>query len=454
MKKIMIAGTHSGCGKTTVTCALLQTLVGRNLSVQSFKCGCDYIDPIFHSRIIGVKSHNLDNFFCDKKTIHYLFHTDCDYGIIEGVMGFYDGIGENFSAFTLAVQTDTPVILVIDCKGMSMSVGAIMKGFLAFRRYNNIVGFIFNRLSESLVSQAKKLCQEMNTEYFGYLPYDKDILLESRHLGLSTDLDRTALKKKMNYLSMIAEKHLDIDKILQYSTKIVCPLSVTHCQLPVENFSLRIAVSDDEAFCFLYQDNVDFLERCGCEVVRFSPLHDNGLPENIDGLILTGGYPELYAERLAENTAMLDSIRKKILEDKIPAIAECGGFMYLHEFLQSDKGEYYPMVGIIAGKCYQTKKLQNFGYAKLYAKKDNLLCKKGDYLKVHEFHYWNSTNIGNDFLAVKVSNQKEYACIHADDNLYAGYPHLYFYGNQDAMQNFLKRCEIYRNGKNTTHSTL
>ncbi len=450
MKKIMIAGTHSGCGKTTVTCALLQMLVNRNLSVQSFKCGCDYIDPIFHSRIIGVKSHNLDNFFCDKKTInHILADNKYDYGIIEGVMGFYDGVGESFSSFILAVQTDTPVILVIDCKGMSNSIGAIMKGFLEFRRYNHIVGFIFNRLPESLVSQAQQLCQELHTEYFGYLPYNKEITLQSRHLGLSTDLDINSLKKKMNILSSIAEKYLEIDKLLQYCHKMTFS-TFSDDKLSV-NRKLRIAVSDDEAFCFLYQDNIDFLKKCGCEIIRFSPLHDSKLPENIDGLILTGGYPELYAELLSKNTAMLDSIREKILDDKIPTIAECGGFMYLHEFLQSDKGEYYPMVGIISGKCFQTKKLQNFGYAKLYAQKDNLLCKKGDYLKIHEFHYWNSTNIGNDFRAVKVSNQKEYTCVHADDNLYAGYPHLYFYGNKEAIQNFLKRCEIYQNGKNTTN---
>ena len=450
MKKIMIAGTHSGCGKTTVTCALLQTLVNGNLSVQSFKCGCDYIDPIFHSRIIGVKSHNLDNFFCDKKTInHILADNKYDYGIIEGVMGFYDGVGESFSSFILAVQTDTPVILVIDCKGMSNSIGAIMKGFLEFRRYNHIVGFIFNRLPESLVSQAQQLCQELHTGYFGYLPYNKEITLQSRHLGLSTDLDIKSLKEKMNILSSLAEKYLEIDKLLQYCHKMTFS-TFSDDKLSV-NRKLRIAVSDDEAFCFLYQDNIDFLKKCGCEIIRFSPLHDSKLPENIDGLILTGGYPELYTELLSKNTAMLDSIREKILDDKIPTIAECGGFMYLHEFLQSDKGEYYPMVGIISGKCFQTKKLQNFGYAKLYAQKDNLLCKKGDYLKIHEFHYWNSTNIGNDFRAVKVSNQKEYTCVHADDNLYAGYPHLYFYGNKEAIQNFLKRCEIYQNGKNTTN---
>ena len=450
MKKIMIAGTHSGCGKTTVTCALLQTLVNGNLSVQSFKCGCDYIDPIFHSRIIGVKSHNLDNFFCDKKTInHILADNKYDYGIIEGVMGFYDGVGESFSSFILAVQTDTPVILVIDCKGMSNSIGAIMKGFLEFRRYNHIVGFIFNRLPESLVSQAQQLCQELHTEYFGYLPYNKEITLQSRHLGLSTDLDIKSLKEKMNILSSLAEKYLEIDKLLQYCHKMTFS-TFSDDKLSV-NRKLRIAVSDDEAFCFLYQDNIDFLKKCGCEIIRFSPLHDSKLPKNIDGLILTGGYPELCAELLSKNTAMLDSIREKILDDKIPTIAECGGFMYLHEFLQSDKGEYYPMVGIISGKCFQTKKLQNFGYAKLYAQKDNLLCKKGDYLKIHEFHYWNSTNIGNDFRAVKVSNQKEYTCVHADDNLYAGYPHLYFYGNKEAIQNFLKRCEIYQNGKNTTN---
>ncbi len=459
MKRIMIAGTHSGCGKTTVTCALLQSFVNRNLHTSSFKCGCDYIDPLFHRRIIGVKGHNLDNFFCDKQTVNFIIeNSGCDIGIIEGVMGFYDGIKEQFSSFSIAVQTKTPVIIVVDCKGMSMSIGAVMKGFLNFRRYNNIVGFIFNRLPESLSSQAKALCEEMNTVYFGFLPYEKTAMLESRHLGLSTDLDIERLKEKTDTLSRLAEKYLQIDKILQYAEKA----EHTDCCFSfweifggdVAKNKKRIAVSNDEAFCFLYGDNVDFLEKSGCEVVNFSPLHDEKLPENIDGLILTGGYPELYARTLSENISMRESIRTKICTDKIPTIAECGGFMYLHDFLQSDKGEYFPMVGIIRGKCFRTEKLQRFGYAQLYARKDSLLCQKGECLKIHEFHYWNSTDNGNDFQAVKVSNGKVYDCVHADENLYAGYPHLYFYGNQKSVRNFLKRCEEYHNGKNQTNPTV
>ena len=454
MNRIMIAGTNSGCGKTTVTCALLQALVNRAINVGAFKCGCDYIDPIFHSRVIGVPSHNLDNFFCDKHTMHFILeNAECDAGIIEGVMGFYDGIEEKYSSFSVAVQTKTPVILVIDCKGMSMSIGAVMQGFMNFRRYNNIVGFIFNRLPEKLVSQAKTLCQEMNAEYFGYLPYDKTVTIESRHLGLSTATELTTLSEKLHTLSVLAEKHLCIDKILQYARKAEDTDGFFHHRTAVGK-PLRIAISYDEAFSFLYSDNVDFLKRSGCEILYFSPLKDKEIPENADGLIITGGYPELYAETLSQNLNMRQSIRKKILTDKIPTIAECGGFMYLHQSLQSYDGKYYPMTGVLNGNCFQTKKLQNFGYAKLYAKSDNLLCRKGDYLKVHEFHYWNSTHNGNDFQAVKVSSQQKYDCVHADNTLYAGYPHLYFYGNAENIFRFLEKCEAYRDGKNTTDTTV
>ena len=442
-KRIMIAGTNSGCGKTTVTCAILQALVNRGVSVSSFKCGPDYIDPIFHSRIIGSDSHNLDSWFCDKDTLNFILNNSNDeMAVLEGVMGFYDGVGGNGSSYRTAVDTNTPVAIVIDCKGMSSSVGAVMKGFLTFKKPNNIVGFIFNRLPESLVGTAKGFCEEMNAEYLGRMPYNSNLSIESRHLGLVTDVETDVLKSKVNQLANLAEENIFIDKLIQISENSE-PVKYRKPDIKrVTKRNVRIALSCDEAFCFCYRDNIDLLEKSGCEIVKFSPLRDKKLPENIDGLILVGGYPELYAKELSGNKSMLADIKKRI-SSGLPTIAECGGFMYLHKELESACGELFPMVGVIDGTCFKTSKLQRFGYVEITAESDNLLCKKGEALKAHEFHYWDSTDSGNGFTAKKASSAVTYKCVHSTPSLYAGYPHLYFYANTECAFNFVKKCEEY-----------
>ena len=441
--RIMIAGTNSGCGKTTVTCAVLQALVNRGISVSSFKCGPDYIDPIFHSRIIGTNSRNLDSWFCNKDTLNFILDKSTDeISVIEGVMGFYDGVGDSFSSCQTAIDTNTSVVIVIDCRGMSSSVGAVMKGFLTFKKPNNIIGFIFNRLPESLVDTAKNFCKEMNVEYLGRLPNSKNLNIESRHLGLVTDIETAELKHKMQQLAMLAEDNILIDKLIEFS-KITEPVSYEIPNIKkITHRPVRIALSSDAAFCFCYRDNVELLMNLGCEIAEFSPIHDEKLPENIDGLIIVGGYPELYAKKLSKNKSMLNDIKNKV-NSGVPTIAECGGFMYLHEELESDCDENFQMVGAIRGKCFKTNKLQRFGYVNITAESDNLLCGKGEILKAHEFHYWDSTNGGNNFIAEKASNGVTYKCVHSTPNLYAGYPHLYFYANPECAVNFVKKCEEY-----------
>jgi len=452
-RKIMIAGTHSGCGKTTVTCAIVQTLVNRGMPVTVYKCGPDYIDPLFHKKIIGADSCNLDSFFCDKNTLNFLLNREREtIAVIEGVMGCYDGINSEYSSIQTAVDTSTPVVLVIDCKGMSTSIAAVMKGFLSYRKPNNIIGFIFNRLPDKLVNAVKEYCNEQNIEYFGKLPYCKDCVIPSRHLGLDCDIETVDLKRKMNRLSELVEKNVLIDKLIEYSlSEIVnytCPNIDTVSKTP-----LRIAVSNDEAFCFQYRDNMELLKRMGCEIVEFSPLSDKKLPENIYGLILTGGYPELYADQLSRNTELLSEIKTKVTLG-LPTIAECGGFMYLHESLETEKGKYYPMVGAVKGKCFRNERLQQFGYISLKAKKDNLFCKKGEEMKAHEFHYWNSTNSGNGFEAKKINGDSCWECSHSSPSLYAGYPHLYFYSNPEYAENFVKKVKEFKeNGKNKINSS-
>ena len=429
MKRILIGGISSGCGKTTVTCAVLQALCKRGMKVSSFKCGPDYIDPMFHEKIIGTNSHNLDSFFCDDNMLKYLLFENSkntDISVIEGVMGFYDSYCGRGSAYSVSEITETPAVIVIDCKGMSNSIGAIIKGFLEYQKPNIITGFIFNRLPGRLVGLAKKICSELDTEYFGYMTAN-DFVIESRHLGLVTANEIYDLKSKINALGELAEKQILIDELIEIADrdfpKYTKPkINLIDCKSPP-----IIAVSRDEAFCFEYSDNINCLKQLGCEIKYFSPLKDAHIPDNSCGLILCGGYPELYAEKLSENISMLDDIYKKIISG-MPIIAECGGFMYLHKIIENTNRTEFNGVGIINGKTFKTDKLQRFGYIELTAENDNMLCKRSEKILAHEFHYCESTDCGKNFTAEKADG-RSWKCVHANENLYAGFPHLYFYSD-------------------------
>lgn len=444
MKRIMIAGTNSGCGKTTVTCAVLQSLVNRGYDTAAFKCGPDYIDPMFHSRIIGARSRNLDGWFCDKNTLNYLLNKNSgDISVIEGVMGYYDGVGDKASSYRMSKDTGTPAVIVIDCKGMSTSIGAVMKGFLTYREQCGIAGFIFNRLPESLIDTAKKLCSEMHTEYLGRLPYSRECAVESRHLGLVTADEVADLKNRMHKLSQLAEENLLTDRLIAIAEKAEDISFTPPVIAPISGRRIKIAAAFDSAFCFYYEDNFDMLRELGCEIVKFSPLNDRRLPDDISGLIIGGGYPELYAQKLSENISMRADIRRAV-KSGLPVIAECGGFMYLHDTMEDRNGNLYEMAGAIEGKAYKTEKLRRFGYVSLTARNDNLLCKKGEMIAAHEFHYWDSTLCGSGFYAKKARGGAGYECCHAGPSIYAGFPHLYFYANPEIAVNFVKKCEEFR----------
>lgn len=443
MKRILIAGTHSGCGKTTVTCALLAALKKRGLCISAFKCGPDYIDPMFHREVIGVPSYNLDSFFCDDDTLKYLLHehgTNSDISVIEGVMGFYDGADGKGSAYSLSQITDTPAVIVIDCKGMSDSIGAVMRGFLEYKRPNNIIGFVFNRLPERLSGFAQKLCAELGTHYLGCFPKN-EITIESRHLGLVTAVEIDGIREKLEKLGALAESYIDIDNMIKLSDRNFAQFTAP--RIPhINGEKPVIAVARDRAFCFIYEDNIELLKKLGCEIHYFSPLNDKTISENASGLILCGGYPELYAERLSANTEMLADIRKKI-GNGLPTIAECGGFMYLHDTFEDMDKNSHTGVGAIHGKAFKTATLQRFGYVTLTAKKDNLLCKAGEKIRAHEFHYYSSTDCGSDFTAEK-SDSRAWVCVHANSCFYAGFPHLYFYADGHIAENFVNICRYYQ----------
>ena len=327
--RILLAAGASGSGKTLITCGLLQALVNRGLKVASFKCGPDYIDPMFHSRVIGTRSRNLDTFFTDGDRTRYLLAknaSDCEIAVMEGVMGYYDGVGgitSRASAYDLASTTDTPAILIVNSRGMSVSLAAYVKGFLEYKKDSHICGVIFNQMSPMLYPRMKKLLEEeLSVKVLGYVPKVEDCVIESRHLGLVLPEEIPELKSRLQKLSEVLEKTLDIDGILELAGEAP-ELAAPETEMLIQKDTafgyrteekVRIGVADDEAFCFFYADNLNLLEQMGAELVRFSPIHDRELPENLDGLLLSGGYPELNGEALEENQEMCTRIREVILE--------------------------------------------------------------------------------------------------------------------------------------------
>lgn len=439
--RIVLAGTNSGCGKTTVACAILQALVNRELNVGAFKCGPDYIDPMFHSRIIGAECTNLDLFFFDENTLKYLLAKNGagrDISVIEGVMGFYDGMGLTTTAastYEVSLFTESPTVLVVAAKGASLSVMAVIQGFLDFCPNNLIKGVILNQCTASTYSVLAKEIESRfagRVQPLGFLPTMRECSLESRHLGLITAAEVQGLHEKLNMLASQAERTIDIDGLLALAAS-AAPVYCEEVNLPKQRETVRIAVARDNAFCFYYEDSLDALREMGVELVPFSPLSDSELPQDIQGMYLGGGYPELYAQRLSENAPMRASV-KAALERGVPCIAECGGFMYLTESIAS-----YPMVGFIPGKSFDTGKLTRFGYISLKAGHDTLLCTAGGEIRGHEFHHWDSENTGGSFTAVKASG-KSWKCVHATETLYAGYPHFHFYSNPDFAVSFYNAC--------------
>ena len=438
INRVLIAGTGSGCGKTTVTCAVLQALKNRGLNIGAAKCGPDYIDPMFHRTVIGTASSNLDPFFFDDDTLRFLLMKNGagrDLTVIEGVMGYYDGLSlttSRASAYEVARITDTPVILTVNAKGASLSILAQIKGFLDFVPHSFIRGVILNNCTEKVYAALAPLIEStLGVMPLGYMPGLPECSIGSRHLGLVTAAEIADIQTKMQILAAQAEKSLALDDIISLgagASALSCRPVITQRQE-----SVRIAVSRDKAFCFYYEDSLSRLTDMGAELVPFSPLEDDRLPENIQGLFLCGGYPELYAKQLSDNHSLRECIRTA-LKNGLPCIAECGGFMYLTEAING-----YPMVGFISGNCSDKGRLTRFGYVELTAERDNMLCKKGESIAAHEFHHWDADSAGEDYIARKPDG-REWTCVHAGDTLYAGFPHFHFYANDVFVKGFYNAC--------------
>ena len=392
MKAFLIAGTNSGCGKTTMSLGIMRALVRRNLQVQPFKVGPDYIDTAWHTQVSGTISRNLDGFMLDDNALLNVFAqqaVNADVSVIEGVMGMYDGYGHDpyyCSSAGLAKALDCPVILVVDGKAVSTSAAATVMGFQHFSDKIKVAGVLVNQVNtqghfELLKKAIETYCK---IPVLGRLPKMPDIELPSRHLGLLTAQESQQFDSSWDKLADVVEQHIDLDALLEVAT--IKPITPTACSA-IEQIGegLTVAVAYDEAFNFYYQDNLDLIERSGAKIVRFSPLHDSVLPE-CDAIYIGGGYPEMHAQLLADNV----SLREQILaahQSGTPIYAECGGLMYLGNDLLDHQEQRFDMVGILPGTSSMTSSLKRFGYCYAKANQATLLCESQTLIRGHEFHY-------------------------------------------------------------------
>ncbi|MBR6230918.1 MAG: cobyrinate a,c-diamide synthase, partial [Lachnospiraceae bacterium] len=401
--RIMIAAPKSGSGKTLVTCALLGALKKAGKDPIAFKCGPDYIDPMFHRTVQKIPAENLDTFFLGDAGTRELFADIAsahDIAVIEGVMGLYDGMGtesDKGSAYDVARVTDTPVILVVDVHGMARSMLALIKGFLDYDTARLIKGVILNRITKGFYESIKNvLAAELEVPVIGYFPERKDIHLESRHLGLQLPDEIADLNHQLEEAAVQFTETAGLEKLLEIAgnaPEIDLKKPTDKVSADSDNEAPVLAVARDEAFCFYYEANFRLLRSLGVRIREFSPLHDKELPADADGILLGGGYPELYARELSENTSMRESI-KAAIKNGVPSLAECGGFMYLHEYMSDPEGNVYPMVGVIKGSTEYKGRLVRFGYVNI-CEKQPVFIKEGSIIRAHEFHYYDSDNNGD-----------------------------------------------------------
>ncbi len=458
--RIMLAAPKSGSGKTLLTCGLLEVLRRRGLNPIACKCGPDYIDPMFHRYVLGIPGRNLDSFFLPAEGVREVLvdvvrEEQAGIAVLEGVMGYYDGLGgteTSASSWEIAEITDTPAILVLDCKGASLSAAAIASGFLHFREKSHIAGVILNRVSSMYYERLAAAVEEASgLPVLGYLPESEEYHMESRHLGLFLPGEIDRLRERIGRLADQMEKSIAVDRVLEVAGML--PLRIENkekekaenesmeaesiakfpaCQEQKVTSRVRIGVARDEAFCFYYQENFRLLEQMGAELVYFSPLRDKKIPDRVDGLLFGGGYPENYARELAKNAAMRESIRRSIAAG-MPFLAECGGFLYLHRTLEGSDGKHWEMAGVYPFDAYRTNRLRRFGYVRL-------LTSSGQEIHGHEFHYWESEDPGTDWEAVKPTGNRSWRCIHEKGGQIGGFPHLYYASCPGFLRKWLDVC--------------
>lgn len=449
--RVVIAGTGSGSGKTTVSMAICALLNRRGIQASPFKCGPDYIDSGLLAKAAGRACSNLDTFLTSADAVREITaESTADIALIEGVMGYYDGAGftERASTYETAKALKAPVILTVNCSGLGNSAEAVVHGFKGFRPDSGIAGVIYNNASASSYPYFAEAARREGLVPVGFMPRLKDFALPSRHLGLVTAEESDGFAATVNALADTAEKTIDADALMRIADSApALEIRDTKHQIRDGKFSgLRIAVARDKAFSFRYEDNIRLLEKLGAKAVYFSPIADAALPENADGLILWGGYPELYARELSQNASMRASVLGAY-KGGMPILAECGGFLYMHESLTADDGVTYPMAGAVPGGSHNARRAVDFGYWELTAERENPLLPKGGHINVHEFHYWKSDSPGEDCLLKKPFSNRERRSCRLSQRCFMGFAHIHFYSDPAMAERFLKVCREYKEEK-------
>lgn len=443
----LIAGTHSGCGKTTVTLGILSALRRRGLAVQPFKSGPDFIDPTLHRLATGKVSRNLDLWMCGPEFTAQTFTQQAhaaDVIVVEGVMGLFDG-GEGGSG-SLAKHLGLPAVLVVDARSAAESVAAVVKGFETFDSGVSIIGTIINRIGSPrhLELVGKSIRQHCRAAILGHLPRQIDFTIPERHLGLHMGEESPISPKTLENLADVIEQHIDLDRILELTSKspdnAVSSESTPATADPMAD-SVRIGVARDRAFCFYYEDNLDLLRQAGAETVFFSPLSDGKLPDDIDGIYLGGGYPELFARQLADNHHMLREIRNWSSAGR-PIYAECGGFMYLTQGVEDTQGKFFPMAGVYPVRSRMNRKRAALGYRQATLADNCILGAEKTVIRGHEFHYSHIDTMPESVRRIYLlDGEREGYLI---NNTLGGYLHLHFGYHRPTAANFIDFCRNRR----------
>ena len=455
----MIAGMTSGSGKTTLTCAFLRCLLKRGYDLKSFKCGPDYIDPMFHKKAFGIDSRNLDIFFMGEELVkRNVAKAENGYAVMEGAMGIYDGNDPSSSAgscYEIAAITSTPVVLVVNAGKVGRTIISMIKGVVGDDERKLIKGIILNNISEKFYEMLFPELEEALSEsrpdikLLGFFPKTKGIDFESRHLGLKLPGESDDTSDKIETASKVFEENIDVAEmisIMESARDLEVSLK-PESDLKDKGEGLTLAVALDEAFCFYYPDNIEMFEERGVKIKYFSPLNDSEIPEGADGILLGGGYPELYLDKLSSNKKMLSSVQS-FIHKKIPSLAECGGFMYLGKSIEDDKGNVYEMAGVYEGECRFTGRLVRFGYMHITdADNSDLFYGSVNGLKGHEFHYYDSSMNGESCIAKKPFRDTQWKCIVNRNNGIWGFPHFYYASKPAFVDSFIERMKEVRDGK-------
>jgi cobyrinic acid a,c-diamide synthase len=456
MKSIIIAAPVSGSGKTTVTIGLMECLKRRGLKVAPFKVGPDFIDPGYHRIVTGRPSLNLDGWICSPQVVQELFaehSSDADIAVIEGVMGLFDGISgssDQGSTAQIARLTGATVFLVINAKGFARSIAALVKGFAEFDPEVRIGGIIFNNVSSE--NHARVLREAIESavpsiRVVGSIFRDSALNIPSRHLGLLTAEENELSGQYLDHLVEVIRSSIDFGMLWEIAgAGDMFELPVN--REPVHSVA-RIAVARDKAFCFVYESNLKMLRHAGAELVEFSPIADNALPEGISGIYLPGGYPEVYADELSANSSMKSAIRVAI-EDGMPVYAECGGFIYLTSGVVAygeEKSTIKELAGIFSVTTTMLKQRKALGYREITLKEDSILGKKGDKARGHEFHYSETGDMpeGIERIYQVSKGQSDLGSEgYRYKNCVASYIHLHFGSNQGMAQAFVNSCRNFK----------